>query len=287
MNATLTDCLLIVAVFIAAILFPLPLIATLPLLLGIPHVLGDVRHLVIRRGILQRPSLWIFAGLPILAASLGAGPLAAAPAALGSALVARTTLLKRSCAIGLSIIFGFGVWKLGRLAPVIFVQVHNLVAIILWCVFVRHETRSKFAPLILILILFAVLFSPFMLPVVTQALSANAFQGRTLSDLMAGFAPGLDLFIGARLAIFFCFAQMIHYLVWLKFLPDSDDGAPKTDFKKPILALIALASIAFAIWGLPQAWLARDAYLKFAAFHGYLEYAALSLFLLEGGPQSR
>jgi hypothetical protein len=96
-----------------------------------------------------------------------------------------------------------------------------------------------------------------------------------------------------RLVLAFAFAQSVHYSIWLRLIPDEDRDRPtprtfaasfralRTDFGAPLLVGAILAALAVAGWSVFALIHARTGYLRAALFHGYLEYAAVALALLE------
>jgi hypothetical protein len=278
---------------------PMWLLAIGPIVLGIPHVLADIRYLVVRRGFHERRLLVIFAFGPLLAVAFGAGLLGGLVAALGAVAVSRTTALKRT--IGIAIVLGLiGVtWYYGHYADVVFAHVHNGIAIVLWW-FWRRRPASHLVPLLVILGGGALLLFGATDPILeaTGGLVAPG-TGLDLYRLSFGLAPDVPMVWAARLIVFFAFAQAIHYLVWLRLVPEDDRGratvrtfrasyrALVSDLGRPLLVLSLLAAIALAVWATIDLAEAREGYLNMALFHGDLELVALALFLCEGRPREQ
>jgi hypothetical protein len=282
---------------------PLWLLALGPLLLGVPHLASDFRYLVARRGYQRRLALVIGVAVPLLAVSIEprfrVGALAMVPAiVLARASVARRALMLAS--------FG-GVYayalQLGVVADYAFAHLHNLIAIGLWWAW-RPRSKRVHAVVPLGFLLGAVAI--FTGLVERGLLAAGGFFApRTGLDLgalsYALAAPWADAhpLFALRMVLFFAFAQSVHYGVWLRLVPEDDRGreaprsftssfrALRSDLGGFVLAAVSVTALALLAWARVDLPGARVGYLRIAAFHGYLELAALALFLLEGTPGER
>jgi hypothetical protein len=126
---------------------------------------------------------------------------------------------------------------------------------------------------------------------------ASAPSGLGLSRHLAHLAPGFSPEVGARLVLSFAFAQSVHYVMWLRLVPedDRDRVSPRTfrasyrallsDMGAPMLGLAAVGALALAGWAAIDIADARFSYLRFASFHVTLELAAAALLLVEGRPR--
>ena len=99
----------------------------------------------------------------------------------------------------------------------------------------------------------------------------------------------------ARWVALFAFAQSVHYAMWLRLIPE--DARPRRaprpfrasyralreDLGAIALALLALATLVFAVWAAFDLIAARDGYLRAAIGHGHLELAAGALLFARGG----
>lgn len=282
------DAALVLGALALTLITPFVLIAILPLIFGIPHVLGDIRHLIVRRGLLSRPWLLLLAGTPMIGAYLGAGPVLAAPVMAGAVLGGRALWPRKVPILLLVGLIGYGIYRLGSLGALVFLQVHNLVALVLWSLWPGGSQKRKVILLSLIGLASTLLFSGLADALIGQSFALTV-QGKVFGDIAPWFWQG-DPRLSERLAAFFCFAQMMHYLVWLKWFPedDQDPDEPKhfiaftRDLGTPLVQFSLMATLGLAIWGSMDTWEARALYLKVAAFHGYIEYAALALLATEG-----
>jgi hypothetical protein len=99
---------------------------------------------------------------------------------------------------------------------------------------------------------------------------------------------------GGRLVALYAFAQAVHYTIWLRLVPEEDRAQPTprpfaaslralvADLGPWVCALAACGTVAFAAYALVDVFAARDAYLRFAIFHGHMELAAAALLFVEG-----
>ncbi len=289
---------------VTALLFttacPLWLLALGPLLLGVPHLLSDFRYLVARRGYQRRLALVIGVAAPLVAVSIEprfrVGALAMVPAiVLARASWARRGLLLAS--------FGgvyFYALQLGVVADYAFAHLHNVIAIGLWWAW---RPRSKRVHLVVPLGFVLGAVAIFSGLVERGLLAAGGFfaprtgldLGTLAYTLAAPWADAHPLF-ALRLVLFFAFAQSLHYGVWLRLVPEDDRGreAPRSfgstyralrrDLGGWLLAAFGATALGLLAWALVELPRARDGYLRVAAFHGYLELAAIALFVLEGTP---
>jgi hypothetical protein len=118
-------------------------------------------------------------------------------------------------------------------------------------------------------------------------------RGPALGHHLRLLAPGAGHDLGVRIVLSFCFAQSVHYGVWLRLVPEEDRPrvTPRTfaasfralhaDVGTRTLVLFATLAVALAVWATIDLVGARLGYIRFAAFHGELELAALALFWAE------
>jgi len=285
------------------LLAPLWLLLLGPIVLGVPHVASDVRYLIVRPVIrLPRVGLaMIFVPLAAMTV-LRVMPLIGFPTianqsaievGLGALAItcavscARTTPSLRVLFIGLALALGVvGVW-LGHTAALVIAHLHNLVAFGFWLAIYRSE-----APLSRVLAI-AALYLGIMALIVGGALDAILF-GTTSGaaahldlDYMArSVATGVDPTLAMRLVASYAFAQAMHYVIWIRLVPQRMDPRPapptfartvsrlRDDFGRVGLVLLVVVSLAF-----PLATLAFDAldvryvYLLVIVAHGWLELA--------------
>jgi hypothetical protein len=271
---------------------PLWTLALGPVLLGVPHLLADVRYLVVRPGLHRRKWLWLSV-LPLVAASLGAGPevglLAVAPV-----LVAAQGSSTRRAAIA-ALLAGLLVLaeRFGFVFQLVFLHLHNLVAVGVWWAWRKRSWGALFVPLTVALGV-ALLLSGAAEPVLTALGNWTApWTGTSFTEFVETTTPLADPQLALRLVLVFAFLQQVHYGMWLRLIPEDDRHRPsprpfraswralEEDFGRWPLRAVALLALALAGWGAVDLHGARLGYLSLAAFHGYLELGALAFLFIE------
>lgn len=287
---------MICTALIATLVAPLWLLILGPLLWGVPHLVADLRYLVIRTGYHRRPLLWLVAGLPLLWTALGGGLVWGFVGAALAAACARAELLPRLLAIAILVTCGAALAALGRVGDVVFAHAHNFIAVALWWLWRPRLGRLHWIPLALLVAACLFLVSDAALWLVHQTGGLQWFGGRMGPEYQVWrLSPGVAPELGLRLVLLFCFAQSIHYAVWLQLLPDEDRAraTPPTfrasyedlrhDFGRVGLAVAAALALAIAVWAALDLMRASHGYFRMARFHGHLEVMAGALLLLERG----
>jgi hypothetical protein len=233
--------------FVLALAVPRAMLMLGPLVLGVPHLLADARYLVVRRGHHRQLGFWLLIAAPAMATSLGAGPAVGFGAVVGAGLLRRNPWI---IGAGLGLV-ALGL-RLGWDAQLVFLHVHNFVALAIWWAW-----RPR--------------------PLSALAIPAAALVGW----LVLWHVGSLD-------TTAFAFAQAVHYAVWLRLIPEDDRARPaprgfkaswaalRADVGPWPLAAVALVALALAGWALFSADGARDAYFALATFHGYLELGVVA-----------
>lgn len=299
LRVALGGCLAVCTSLLGALLCPLWVLALGPIVLGIPHLLSDVRYLVVRTGFVQRPELLVAVGVPLLLTGLNLSMVAGVGALLGAAWLARAPRERRVVGV---------LWAVAVLVPsllwpnksrLVLAHLHNAVALGFWWWWRPRERLLHRLPLLLAagvsIGLMGGAFDPLMEAAAGLQLGLSLMpRGLDLKEQLARLAPGFAEPLGVRLVLLFCFAQSLHYAVWLRLIPDEARGrsTPRT-FHATWKALCAelspramrgtvLLCVALAGWALLQLARARDAYFGLALFHGYLELSAAMLLWMEG-----
>jgi hypothetical protein len=285
--------LTIVGVALAlTVLAPLWMLALGPIVLGVPHLLADLRYCVIRPGWHRQRALWLTAGIPLLALGFGA------PLELGFVGVAASVLVvtpRRSMRLGVVVGAALSLaaltHALGSTADLIFAHAHNFIAVAMWASWRRRESRLHTFVLGSFVLVSGLLLLGVGDVAWTSALASNLPAGLDASTHAESLAPGLSHGWALRLVTLYAFAQMVHYGVWLRLVPEDDRPRVTTrSFRAGYLALrgelgatllagFTLASVGLAIWACVDLVEARTGYLRFARFHGMLELTAIALWL--------
>lgn len=285
-RVALLGCASVTAAFALTCAAPFWLLGFGPILLGVPHLLADVRYLVVRPRLHRRRALWIAAGLPLLLVGFMPGLRIGLLAAAGVLLVARASAGRKVIAfVAWTAIYGFAWWG-GKSGDVVFAQLHNGIAVLLWLLWRERRGFSHWV----IVALMVVGSVAILAGIAGDHLSPGVFA---LGSLTETLSPTAAPSLAARFVLLFAFAQAVHYTVWLRLIPEDDrpSETPRSfrrswralveDFGKPALVATAAIALAIAVWGALDLVAARDGYLRLAFFHGHLEIAAAALIWIE------
>jgi hypothetical protein len=293
---------------VLSLLAPTLLLVVAPLLLGVPHLLADVRYLVLRPAMPHRLRWLLLGGCAALISSrllellgvrglprvelAGAGLLTLAVIALGAprlkSMRVVSALLLTSVLLAAALL-----WPSD--ARLVLGHGHNVVALVIWAlVFCRSRTRA--------LGLIAVILGSAALLIATPlawwgfkhglqaAFGLHAFAA---ADALAPRVTDASLALGVVAS--FAFLQSVHYAVWLHAIPqEATRGeatltfrmsfrALVTDLGRPLLGVATLLVLSVPLAACFGPLRAQATYLELAAFHAYLELAALALFWVRGG----
>jgi len=286
---------LVALVFVLASTLPIVMLVLGPLVWGIPHVLADVRYLVTRPGLHRRPLVLASIGVGILAAGLGFGVRGGLVGAALALCVAKTSMTRRL--VGLSIVAALFALsqRAGYYADLAFAHLHNLVAVLIWWAWRPRRTRLHLVPIALFALGSAALLLGAAEPLLAWSGGDRAaWTGLGMRYLRFTLAPSPSAPFAVRFVLLYAFAQSVHYIVWLRLMPE-DDRPSKTprSYRQSFHALgkdlgglvlwgSALGALALVGWAFFGPGAARDGYLRLAFFHGHLELAAGALLWAEG-----
>ena len=108
-------------------------------------------------------------------------------------------------------------------------------------------------------------------------------------------APFLDGALQHRAVLLFAFLQSVHYLVWIRLIPEDarKQPTPRT-FNKSLMALrsdfgwvweaVLFGAVALCVWAVLDIAQARRSYLQLIFFHGFLEFAICAWCYVERQP---
>jgi len=288
---------------------PLWLLLLGPIVLGFPHVVSDVRYLLVKpvapfRG-LDRTGLVLVLGplalmtlfrvMPVL--GLPAVPfgspieiLLGTAAIIGALAVARLTLRARVAWGALALGLGALGATFGHTTSLVVAHAHNLVAFGLWLwIFAPEATRARLVIIALAYLgIMALTLGGAFDALVLGQLGASA-AGLDHDYMLWSLAPDVEPILGLRLVTFYAFAQAMHYVVWLRLVPQrlDDRQAPptfsrslarlRTDLGRWGFAIVVVISIATPLATLVfEALDVRLVYLLVVIGHGWLELAVLA-----------
>ena len=293
----------IAVAFVASIVVPAALLVVSPVLLGVVHVGADVRYLVRREGFTRRAEALFCGGCAALLALRGAEmvvptalPYARVELCAAAAWIAAAAFFAagdgaaRARAAGVALVVAGLValgWPRPDLFRIVFAHAHNVVAVVLWAALFFRWRRASLIPMALIAVALFVILRGATLPYVVHFGGYAAFGG----DIFAAateLAPHVTGALGPSIALSYVFLQAVHYMAWLVWIPESATRTQGTltfrmtlkgldrDLGRVWLSVIAFSAIAVVVAALFDAARARAAYLSLAAFHGYLELAAVA-----------
>lgn len=280
----------------ATLIAPLWLLILGPLVWGVPHLVADLRYMLVRPGYHRRAALVVLAGPPLVHVALGGHLLWGFLAAGLAAVAARASLGRRALGVVMVAALAGSFAALGRTGDVVFAHLHNAIAVLLWWAWRPRPSRLHWLPLALMVAASVFLVSDAALSAVRASGGLQWFGGGMGPEYQVWrLSPGVGPEWALRLVLLFCFAQTIHYGVWLGLLPDEDRdrATPPTyrarwaglqaDMGRPLLWAAIAVALALAVWAARDLMAACHGYFRMARFHGHLELCAAALLLIEGG----
>lgn len=286
----------VLTALVLALAAPAHTYAIAPLVLGVPHVLADVRYLVVKPGLHRRAWLAVLAGIPLVVSATTWQPAVGLSASVVVALLARGPLARRLAVASVAavVVASAAVWP--RDAALAMVHLHNVVgAVFLLVVFTRRRWLEAVPVLAFLLVAGALVLGVFD-DALLRPFALRAPEGADpVATTVAVIAPLADPLLGLRVVALFVFAQGVHYVAWLRLVPELARGrrglrsfsssarAIVADLGPWVLGASALACLVLgAVVFTRSLGDARSVYLTMAAFHGPLELAVLALVAVEG-----
>lgn len=301
----------VLGAFVLTGLAPLWLLLLGPLLLGVPHVIGDLRHLVLRpprpipRGLFVALAVPFGAMTALRAGSLaGFGSLPTLEIALGGLSIGVAALWGRGRPL---LQVGIVATTAALLVPallspghaaLVLGHAHNVVALALWVAW-AGPSPARWGVVALVAAAVATILGGALDPwVLRHGLEPAA--GLDLDGLTRTLAPGLPAPWDLRVVLAFAMLQAVHYSMWVWCIPATpsfaDAPGPETPWAAwrrwwrdlgPTVAIAAiLGAIALPLAGLLAPTVARASYLSMVLFHGWLELAvAAHLIALSRAPR--
>jgi hypothetical protein len=226
--------------------------------------------------------------LALVATVLGAGILGGATAillavVLSDARVARRALL----AVPATLLLASGIGD-RHATELVFAHLHNFVAVA-WLIGCFAQRRHR----LLLGLGFALAVATLLAFPLHWVVAPHAVGGMDVGYHSRVLAPFSAPELGVRLVLVFAFAQAFHYSVWVRLMPElsRERRAPRTfqasyralsaEFGPWLVFGIVLSMVALALSAVFALRAARETYLEFALFHGYLELAFIAVFWLE------
>ncbi|HHH29624.1 MAG TPA: hypothetical protein ENK57_14935 [Polyangiaceae bacterium] len=275
---------------------PLWLLALGPIVLGVPHVLSDLRYLWVQQGLHRQRLVWLLV-VPLLVAGTVTAEVSwgLAAAALGLFAVPSTSSRRLAGLVLLGPLLTVSIlWP--NPTNLAFAHLHNLIAVGLWWLLWPRRERWHYVVLgLLVAASVALAIGAFdHLVVSAHATVAGPASGRPFGYYAYTLAPFAEPVLATRLVVLFAFTQSMHYLIWLRLIPEhararrsprpfvSTYRALRRELGSVVLGLAALGALGVAIWAAVDLAAARDGYLRAAIGHGHLELAAAALLFARG-----
>lgn len=292
---------------VLSLLAPTFLLMVGPLLLGVPHLLADLRYLVLRPAMPRRVCWLLLAGCAALLASrllelvgvrglprvelAGAGVLTLAVIALGAPRLGSARVVVASLLTS-TLLAAALLWP--SEARLVLAHGHNVMALVLWALmFCRSRARALWVIALVLGCAALLLATPLAWWGFKHGLrSAFGLHAFAAADALAPRVTDPSLALGVVAS--FAFLQSVHYAVWLHAIPqEATRGEATLTFRmsfralvselgRPLLGVATLLVLSVPLAACFGALRAQASYLELAAFHAYLELAALALFWVRG-----
>jgi len=293
-----------------AVIAPMWLFLLAPIFLGLPHVVGDVRYLIVRPPAPVSRAFLFALALPFVAQTglriwtmLGGERMAFGEVALGVAAVALALLFApgawwRRALVALCIA-PVAWWALNKpsLAGLALAHLHNFIAVAFW-MFLASRALPVFktaAVGMFFLACCALIMLGFFDAATARCMGfAEPVPMFSIESWTRVLAPGLSHTLALRLVQTYIFAQSVHYLVWLRLVPQQlNEVAAPTTFRQDVrslrqdfgwigLAVIVVSTLAIPAYALVDAPRANTMYLSLVIFHGWFELACIAYFAVRG-----
>jgi len=297
LRVTASVCLLVLCALLGSMTLPFWQLALGPVVLGIPHVIGDIRYLVVQRGLHRRLGFWLAVVAPFAVSVWSQHPGWGMAGVLGAVVTTRGSLRRKLLA--LTVVLGLVglamTWE--RLFLYAFIHLHNVIGIAIWWCWRPRPHRWQAISLGLIALgSLLLLFGGGEFAVQWLGTSDWHASGLGPKEFAAMLVPFSSSPLAIRFVMLFAFLQSIHYMVWIRFVPEDAraQATPRT-FRRSLNRLRAdlgwlldLAVIGLVVligWAMVDIEMARHRYLQLIFFHGFLELAVCAILFVEYTPQ--
>ena len=253
-----------------------------PLLLGVPHLMSELCVFASRLKVTRVAVLTTVAPLAVLvglriAECFGYARPDGSDVVFGCAAI----LAASACRPGpwlnrvsqCLVVIGMSVLALqnAALTTLLMAHAHNLCALVFFVLWTRPRLSPRDVSLLVLVVSTAGGLIWFGAPGVANS--------PFLSNVRLALAPGMSVELAQRVVLAYAFAQLIHYAFWLDLLPRAPSlRTPDKDARRTkVLFGVGVAVLIVPLYAyLTDPVEARDHYLAFAGFHGWLEFAVLA-----------
>jgi hypothetical protein len=284
-------------IWLVALVAPLWLLAVGPVVWGVPHLVADVRYLVVRPGLHRHRRLVAFTAVPLALAAVGGGVFAGVAICVAVIIAVPSSATRLAIASVALAAAAWGAFAMGPARELVFAHLHNLIAVAIWFLWRPRRRSLHFMVLAFVaggtwLLLSGLLDGAIGL---TGALYRSPNVLLSFETFAEELAPGVAVPWTVRLLSTFAFLQSVHYLIWLRLIPDEDHSretprsfrhsfaALSLELGSRTFAILMALSLAIAMWGVFDLVNARTGYLRMALFHGYLEIGVLMFWWMRSG----
>ena len=264
-----------------------------PLAWGVPHVVADVRYLLVRPGYHRRA--WFMAALVAgMAATFAIGLRGGLLAAAGAILAARASWRRRAAGLVVVAALFAVAQRYGWVAEALLVHLHNFVAFGFFLVWRKRAGHGYLWPAALFVVGSALIVAGAHEPLMAATGGYDVRWTRLdMAEMEWAIAPTIVGPTASRLVVLYAFQQAMHYVVWLRLVPDEarPQSTPRS-FRLSYRALVrelgpwlvgAALAACLVFWGMAveSPAYARRSYLQISFFHVYLELVAIAAFWVE------
>lgn len=304
LRVTTIACIGILSAAWMSLYLPLWQLALGPILWGIPHIIGDLRYLVVHKGLYRSWWFWVCMALPLAHFTYRPYVTTTMLALAGSALVAMYPKLSptspktskhyiRGIAVIICAAFGYyGAQRYPYHAHFLLLHLHNLITITIWWFWRPRKQLWEWLPIAMMVFFTLLLFLGWGAESWRQVhsdssapLSMHYFELSLARLLPENWRP--------QWVVIYGFLQSLHYLVWIRLIPEDNRSTkgPIT-FKRsalnlskdfgPWLILIALSlMLILLLWSTVSLPSARMSYLRWISSHASLEIAVMGYLFVE------
>ena len=287
---------------ILALRFPLLSLWFGAVILGVPHIVGGVRHAAIHRELSKGTWASVFAvfavsvfqlstATPLTAWTWGVLVLAMCGAVASELIFARRGRWLLLPLVALAVVIS----RKPLTTLMVLTHLHAYGSVIFFVLAARAKKQPWLPFSLLVLAITAAAGGGAMDALMPDApFVPEAARDSLLSEIY-GLSPSSSGVVLKRIVFLYAFGQSLHYVIWVRLMPELDRTTPvhkpfavqlqllRRDFGRAAMAVVAVCGGA-AVLMLAGGGAAREAYFALGFFHFTLEAAALTRLALNTVP---